>query len=102
MMSNLSIEEKEKLIDNTAHYIVDHGFADVAELLLKPYLPMSQIGGAMMGISIYPFAILLGDNAEKYASLAVFNTRDNIRKLLKRVKELQEEKEEKEHADNRS
>lgn len=91
MSKNKSKKEIET-IDKFAHFIVSHNLSDEAELLLNGLRPAANLSGVFLGMSIYPLAMLFGEDIEQYVGLFTFNARENISLILTRIKELENEK----------
>ncbi len=85
-------EKNKEAIDRFARLIVSRDLSDVAGMFLRGFQPAANISAVVLGISIYPFAMLFGGDVEEYMGLFTFNARDNMRRILKRIEELEDEK----------
>ena len=78
-------------IDKLAKKIVDSGMEGPAITLLQLVKPISVIGGELSFFYLAPFLPLLDNYG--YDFLEIFEKRENIEKLIKRVENLYKEKE---------
>ncbi|MCJ7634002.1 hypothetical protein MUP77_16645 [Candidatus Bathyarchaeota archaeon] len=90
-MSNNSEENKEA-IDRLARLIVSRDLSDVARMFLRGFQPAANINAVVLGVSVYPFAMLFGGDIEEYMGLFTFNARENMGRISKRIEELEDEK----------
>lgn len=94
MMSEEDVAKSDKetiYIDKLAEKIVNAEMEGFAITLLQLIKPISFIGGELAYFYLAPFLPLLSDYG--YDFLDIFEKRENIEKLIKRVEQLYNEKE---------
>jgi hypothetical protein len=91
LMDELSLEERDKLIDELARKIVGRRLETPAIMFLEMHKPVAFLASQSM-IAVSPFLVpLFGpEGVRKYAQL--FGTRENVELLIRRIEDLSEEK----------
>ena len=93
-------EEETQLIEQVAQKIHQYQMETAAILLLESSKPLVWIGGEMGRFFITPFVPIISDKwgvkSEKF--FRIFEKRDNVERLLKRMEELALEDDEKKRA----
>lgn len=88
-------EEEEEMINKIAEKVHNYGMDVAAILFIESVKPLAYIGGQMGRVFVSPFLPALGDSistgGEKF--LTIFEKRDNVEKLLKRIEEISKEEE---------
>ncbi len=99
MYSDIEItpEQEEELIRKTADKIHEYGMDTAAILLLESSKPLVWIGGEMGRFFITPFIPAVSESwgIKSETILRVFENRENVEKLMKRLEELTREDEKK-------
>jgi len=98
MAIEISPEETDKYINKTAEYVHKYGLNMVAILMIEAAKPLSYIGGQLGRVFLSPFLPAFGEGIELGGEkfLIIFEQRENVDKLLKRIEELNNEEEERE------
>ena len=88
-------EEEEEIITRVADKINEYGMNAAAVIMLQTLKPMAYIGGQTGRFFISPLLLGLGEKisvgAEKL--FIVFESRDNLEKLIKMLEQMAEEEE---------
>lgn len=91
-------KDEEEMIRKAAEKINEYGMDLAAILFLQSYKPLTYVGGQMGRFMIFPFFYILGGNitqsAEKF--FMIFEDRNNVERLIKRLEETSIEKDSKE------
>ena len=88
------MSEKElEYIEKVAKKIVETDFEGVAIFALQTLRPLYFIGGELATFFFAPYLYLLDEKG--FEAIDVFEKRENIERLIKRVEELIKEKEKK-------
>ncbi len=94
-------EEETELIEQVAQKIHEYKMETVAILLLESSKPLVWVGGEMGRFFITPFVPIISDKwgvkSEKF--FLIFEKRENIERLLKRLEELATEDDSKKAAE---
>ena len=90
MAQDVSPESTESMIDKIAKKIVDAGLEAPAILTLETHKPLSWFGSQMGRVMIAPWFGVLGWNTMHKADayMAIFEDRENVEKLIRRIEEL--------------
>lgn len=93
-------EEETELIEQVARKIHEYEMETVAILLLESSKPLVWVGGEMGRFFITPFVPIISDKwgvkSEKF--FLIFEKRDNVERLLKRLEQLSMEDDAKKRA----
>lgn len=87
-------EEEEKFIEETAQYIHRYDMDTVAIIFIASYKPLAYLGGQIGRFFISPYAPIISDKWGEQSErlFLTFEKRENVEKLIKRLEELADEK----------
>lgn len=87
----LSPEERDKLVDELAHKVIEKRMETPAIMFLEMHKPVTFLA-SQAAIVASPFLVpLFGrDGVERYSKL--FGSRDNVERVIQRIEELAEER----------
>ncbi|HUV34292.1 MAG TPA: hypothetical protein VMW22_05135 [Candidatus Desulfaltia sp.] len=92
MDEEVTAEEEAKVIEWTAREFHKYGLETAGILFLESGKPLAFIGSQIGSVFVMPFLPFFGDSAytkgDKF--FKVFQKRDNLEKLIKRLEELSE------------
>jgi len=90
LAQDVSPESTDGMIDKIAKRIVDAGMEAPAILTLETYKPLNWISSQMGRVMIAPWFGVLGWDAMHKADayMAIFEDRENVEKLIRRIEEL--------------
>ena len=79
------IDKENEFIEKAAKRIIELDIDIVAIFLLQTFKPLVFIGGELANFFLAPYLPLLDDNG--YDFINVFQKRENIEKLIKKIEE---------------
>ena len=82
----LTQEREKELIEKISNYIVDNHMETPAILFLESMKPLAYIGGQMAILYLTPFLDILDKWSEE--GIALFQKRENIELILKKIEEI--------------
>jgi hypothetical protein len=89
----LTPEEEEEIINKVAKTIHVYGMETAAILMLETVKPLTYIGGQFGRFYLFPFLPAFGDTFYQQSEkiITVFEKRENVEKLIKRLEEIANE-----------
>ena len=86
-------EEEDEIIRRVAEHIIRNDMDLVAILFLESFKPLPSVYGPMARFMVGPFLPVYGDEAMRY--MAVFQNKQNLKKLISLVEKMSREDAEK-------
>ena len=96
MTIDVTPDEADEHINKIAEYIHKSGLDVAAILMIETVKPLSYIGGQLGRLFLSPILLAFGQGIELGGEkfLTIFEQKENIEKLLKRIEKLSREEEE--------
>jgi hypothetical protein len=91
MEIEVTAEEADKYVNKIAEYVHRHELDVAAILMLETAKPLSFLGGQLGRVFFGPFLPAFGEDIELNGEkiLSIFEKRENVEKLRRRIEELQ-------------